>query len=124
MIIVDSSGWLEYFADSVNADNFADAIQDVQNLVVPTITLYEVFKKILIEKDETAALMIVGHMKQGLVVDLNDELSISAAMLGKKHKLALADSIILATALKNNALVLTQDADFKDIESVQYFEKK
>lgn len=121
--IVDSSGWLEYFANTKNAKNFAEAIEDNKNLIVPTITIYEVFKKILLEKDKDIALEIAAHMKQGTVIDLDIELALLAGKLGKDLKLPMADSIILATTIKHNATLLTQDADFKNIENVKYFKK-
>jgi len=123
MNIVDSSGWLEYFADSANAKNFSTAIEDTKNLLIPTIILYEVFKKILLEYGDNQALRIVAHMKQGKVIDINIELALSAAKLSAELKLPMADSIILATARKNNAIIWTQDADFKGIDKVKFFQK-
>lgn len=123
MNIVDSSAWLEYFANSKQAEHFAKTIEDAQNLLVPTITLYEVFKKVLTEKNEHAALQIVAHMKTGRVIDLNMNLALVAGNLSKKMKLPMADSIILATAQEHDATIWTQDADFKNIKGVKYFAK-
>ena len=121
--VVDSSGWLEYFADSKNAKNFAKAIENTAELIIPVISLYEVFKKILHAKGEHAALLAIAHMKQGKVIDLDMDIALLAAKLAEKNRLPMADSLILATAKRNNAIVLTQDSDFKGLEGVQYFSK-
>jgi predicted nucleic acid-binding protein len=122
--IVDSSCWLEYLAGSKVGDQVSIAVEDLGSLIVPSITLYEVFKKLLAEKDEDSALLAVAHMKQGSVVDLDSDLSIYAAKIGKEKKLPLADSIIYATAMKYDCILWTQDKHFKDLENVRYFEKE
>jgi predicted nucleic acid-binding protein len=124
MNIVDSSCWLEYLAGSGIGEEVARAVEDTQNLYVPSIILYEVFKKLLIVKDEDVALFVIAQMKQGNVIDLDGDLSIFAARLGKECNLALADSIIYATAQKHNCILWTQDKHFKDLKSVRYFRKK
>ncbi|MGH8321187.1 MAG: type II toxin-antitoxin system VapC family toxin [Terriglobia bacterium] len=124
MNVVDSSAWLEFFADGPNAGQFAKAITDIARLVVPSITLLEVFKRILQQRDTNAALRAIAAMRQGRVVDLDVEIALSAAKLGLTHKLPLADSVILATARKHRASIWTQDADFEGLESVRYFAKK
>lgn len=122
--IVDSSGWLEYLADSKNAKNFAKAIEDVKKLIVPVITIYEVFKKVILEKDESTALKVIAHMKQGEVIDLNLQLSLLAVQYGKQYKLPMADSIIYATAMLTESYIWTQDSDFKGLDAVKYFTKQ
>lgn len=124
MNIVDSSGWLEYFAGSLNAGNFAKAIENTKELIVPAVIVQEVFRKILTERDEDTALQVVAHMKQGKIVDLDLDLALSAAKLGKKLKLPMADSMIMAVAMKYEATIWTQDADFKGLQNVKYFEKR
>ena len=124
MNVVDSSGWLEYFINAKNAAFFASAIVDAQNVIVPTISLFEVFKRILVEKNRDDALEAIALMKEGHVVDLDDNLALVAAELSYELKLPLADSIILATARVNNATLWTQDAHFKDLEGVKYLQKK
>jgi toxin FitB len=121
--VVDSSAWLEYFADGANADHFADVIEKPAELLVPVITLLEVFKRISQQRDETTALQYVAIMQQSKVVDLDAALAIRAAALGIRHKLPLADSIIYATAQAANAKVWTQDADFAGLPDVHYFAK-
>jgi toxin FitB len=124
MNVVDSSGWLEYFADGPNADFFAPAIENASELVVPSLSMYEVFKRVLQQRGEDDALQAVGVMAQGLVVDLNMEIAINAAKISVELRLPMADSIILATARAYSATFWTQDADFQDIEGVQYVEKR
>ena len=123
MNIVDSSAWLSYFADDKNAQYFAEPIEDTTNLLVPSITLTEVFKIILRQRDEDVALAAIAQMKQGQVIVLDSGLSIDAAYYGIKHKLPLADSIIYATAMKYDAIIWTQDNDFEALNGVKYFPK-
>lgn len=124
MNIVDSSAWLEYFANTKNAKNFSKVIEDSNLLLVPSIILYEVFKKVLSEKSEDMALRIIAHMKQGRIIDLDLEIALWAAKLAIEHKLPMADSIILASAKKHHATIWTQDADFKGLPDVKFFTKK
>ena len=120
MNVVDSSGWLEYFADGPNSDFFSTAIEDTSHLIVPSISLTEVFKVVLRQREESEALQAVALMQQGKVVSLDVFLSLSAAKLGVELKLPLADSIILATARAYDATVWTQDSDFEGIDGVEY----
>ena len=123
MNVVDSSGWLEYFADGRNASRFAAPLKDLEALVVPSVSIYEVFKVLLREAGEEAALQAASAMQRGVVVDLTPQISISAALLSIKHSLPMADSIILATARESEATVWTQDVDFKGLDNVKYFPK-
>jgi toxin FitB len=122
--VVDSSGWLEYFTLGNNAEYFITPIQDLENLIVPTICVYEVFKRLLVERDEDAALLAVGLMSHGHEVELDRRIAIEAAQISRELKLAMADSIILATAQAHQATLWTQDEHFKDIEGVNYIAKK
>ena len=124
MNLVDSSGWLEYFADGPNAGSFARPIEDVASLIVPSISLLEVFKRVLQQRSETDALRAVAMMQQGRVVDLDSELALTAAKLGNVLRLPLADSVIYATARKFDAALWTQDNDFEGLEGVHYFPKR
>jgi len=124
MNVVDSSAWLEYFADGPNASFFAPAIEDARRLVVPTICLLEVFKVIARQRPVKDAVDRIAHMRQGMVVDLTPELALAAATLGIEHKLPLADSVILATAQAHRAAVWTQDADFENLPGVHYRAKR
>ncbi len=123
MNLVDSSGWLEYFADGENADFFAPAIETVDELVVSAINLYEVFKKVFQQRGEDAALQAVAAMQAGKVVEVDATLAITAAKISAEMSLPMADSIILATARMHQATLWTQDADFEGIEGVRYIEK-
>lgn len=123
MNLVDSCGWLEYFADTPYADFYAAAIEDTTTLIVPTICILEVFKRVLQQRGEDAALQIVAVMHQGQIVSLTESIALKAAKVGSELKLPLADSVILATAQIYGALVWTQDAHFKDIEDIKYIEK-
>ena len=123
MNLVDSSGWLEYLADGPNAEYFAPPIEDTGRLIVPTMSVLEVFKRVLQQRSENEALQAVALMRQGKVVDLDADLALSAAKLGREHGLPLADSVILATARKFGATVWTQDSDFENLEGVRYIAK-
>jgi len=123
MNVVDSSGWLEYFADGPNARHFSKPLLDASGLIVPTITIYEVFKVVLREKDEGAAIRAIALMRQGTVVDLDQELAIQAAKLSIDYKVPMADSIIIATARRYDATIWTQDEDFERLSGVNYFKK-
>ncbi len=124
MNIVDSSGWLSYFADEPNAKYFLPPLSDSNLLVVPVITIYEVFKVILRESGENEALQAVVAMQKGKVVDLSTPLAMAASRMSLEHQLPMADSIILATALEFKAIIWTQDLDFSNIKNVKYFPKK
>lgn len=120
MNLVDSSAWLEYFADGPNADQFSRPIEATASLLVPTLALFEVFKRICQQRDEEAALRAVAMMEQGRVVELDRATAIEAARLSLAHKLPMADSIMLATAQREGATLWTQDSDFERIEGVRY----
>ena len=120
MNIVDSSGWLEYFASGPNAQFFSLPLQNTAELIVPAITLYEVFKTVLRQRNESDALQAVALMLQGSVIDLSATISIMAAKISLGEKMPMADSIILATARLYQATVWTEDADFEGIAGVQY----
>ncbi len=123
MNVVDSSGWLEYFADGRNADFFAPSIEKFEELIVPSISIFEVFKRILQQRSEDAALQAIVAMQQGKVIDLDSTIAIHAAKLSATLKIPMADSIILETARANNATVWTQDADFEGLDGVQYIKR-
>lgn len=123
MNLVDSSGWLEYFADGENSDFFTSAIEDVDNLIVSTINLYEVFKKILQQRDETDALQAVSLMQQGKIIEIESTIALNAAKLSYDLKLPMADSLILATAKLHGAILWTQDSDFENIPNVKFIKK-
>lgn len=120
MNVVDSSGWLEYFADGPNAAFFAGAVEATEELIVPTINLYEVFKRVLQQRGENDALEAAALIMQGKVIPLDATLTLSAAKLSADLRLPLADSVILATARAEGAVLWTQDAHFSSLEGVRY----
>ena len=123
MNLVDSSGWLEFFSDGKNADTFSVPLYDVENLIVPTISIYEVFKVVLREKGENEALQTVAVMIQGTVIDLSFEISIQAVKFSLENKVPMPDSIIYTTGKLYNATIWTQDDDFLNLPNVKYFKK-
>jgi predicted nucleic acid-binding protein len=124
MNIVDSSGWLEYFADGPNASFFAPPRAKTSDLLVPSITIYEVFQVVLRQRGQSEALQAVALMQQGSVADLSVEISILAARMSIEYRLPMADSIILATSRVHGAILWTQDCDFERIDGVQYPAKR
>ena len=124
MNVVDSAVWLEYFADGPNAATFARPIEAPAGLLVPTHSLFEVFKRVCQQRDEESALRAVAMMEQGRVVDLDRVTALEAARLSLAHGIPMADSVMLATARRAEATLWTQDADFEGIEGVKYFPRR
>ena len=122
MNVVDSCGWLEYLADGPNAGFSAPAITNLAELVVPSISIYEVFKRVLQQRSVGDALSVAATMQQSTVVDLDATLALRAAQMSVELRLPMADSIILATARTYRATLWTQDADIKGLDGVQYIE--
>ena len=123
MNLVDSSGWLEYFADGRNAKFFAPSLEDTDNLIVSTINIYEVFKRVLQQRGEDAALQAVALMHQANIADVTSPIAMDAANLSAKLKLPMADSIIFATARAYGATLWTQDADLDGLPNVRFTKK-
>ena len=124
MNIVDSSGWLEYFAAGPNAQRFLPALKDPESLVVPVVSIYEVFKVVLRESGENAAIQAVMAMQKATVAEMTPALAMAAAKISLELSLPMADSIIVATARRYDAVIWTQDAHFKNLRGVKYFAKK
>ncbi len=120
MNLVDSSAWLAYFADEPTADYFAEAIEESDLLVVPSVCIYEVFKVVLRERGEDDAFSAIAAMEQGSVIDLDANLAMEVALVGLEEGLAFADSVIYTIAKKHNATLWTQDAHFSSKPGVQY----
>lgn len=123
MNVIDSSGWLEYFAEGKNADFFVPPILELENVIVPVICIYEVFKVIVREKNKSAALLAVAVMQQAEIIDINQDIALSAAELSLQKKIPIADSFIYTIARKRNAILWTQDSDFKELPEVEYIAK-
>jgi predicted nucleic acid-binding protein len=119
--LVDSCGWLEYFADGPAADFYAPALEDGSRLLVPTVCLYEVFKRVLQQRGEDDAIGAAAVMQQGRVVELDESIALTAARLSHAMKLPMADSVILATASLHKALIWTQDIHFAGIDGVRFY---
>ncbi len=124
MNLVDSCGWLEYLADGSNAGFFAPAIEDTEDLLVPTLCILEVFKRVLQQRGEDAALQAIALMQQGQLIDLDSGTAVTAAKIGHELKLPMADAVIVATSRIHNAVIWTQDSDLKDVEGVKYVKKR
>jgi len=124
MNVVDSSAWLEYFADGPNASAFAQAVEATDELIVPTICLYEVFKSVLRQRGESAALSAIALMRQGQMIPLTERIALLAADLSLQTRLPMADSVILATARLHRAHIWTQDADFDGLDDVTFVAKQ
>lgn len=123
MNIVDSSGWLSYFADEPSAKHFQAPLQDIQTLIVPSIIIYEVTKVVLRESGSNEAVQVIAAMQKGRVVDLTAKLAVDASQISLQYKLPMADSIILTTARYYHAIIWTQDAHFASIPGINYFQK-
>jgi len=121
--IVDSSGWLEYFADGPNAVHFSGPLQDRDSLVVSAISMFEVFRVVSRERSESAAFRAVAAMRGGRVIDVDPALAVAAARLAASHGLPMADSLILAAARAADAVLWTQDAHFEGLPGVKFFPK-
>lgn len=123
MNLVDSSGWLEYLVDGKNAKFFAPVIENTDELIVSVVNIYEIYKKVLLEKDESTAIQVVGLMQQARVIDVTPSIAIQAAKFSYEFRIPMADSIIYTTARMNDSIVWTQDVDFKNLDGVKYCKK-
>jgi len=122
--VVDSSGWIELFTDGPQASRFVALLDSEATLVVPVISILEVFKWVLREHSEAQAIQAVAAMQRGLVVDLDSTLAIAAAQLSHTLRLPMADSIILATARTHQARLYTMDANFRGLNDVEMIPKQ
>jgi predicted nucleic acid-binding protein len=120
MNVVDTSGWIEFLFEGPNAAVFAPLVEDVDNLLVPVICLYEVFKKVNSVADEAKALQAIGQMKQGRVMEVTESIALRAALISLKHRIPMADSLILSTAWSEQATLWTQDEHFAGLPGVEY----
>ena len=123
MNVVDSSGWLEYFSGGPNSDKFEIPLKDSSSLIVPVITIYEVFKVVLREAGENEALQAVASMQKGSVIELTTSIAMNASRISLKYSLPMADSIILSTAQSYGCVIWTQDSDFESLPNVNFFLK-
>ncbi|GAB6194199.1 PIN domain-containing protein [Desulfocastanea catecholica] len=123
MIIVDSCGWLEWFTDGQLADKYKQYLTAPENILMPAIILYEVYKVLKREVGEEKALLAAGYMKNSPVIPFDDTLALAAADIALQDNLAMADAIIVATSRAHNCRIIPSDADLKDQTNVEYIPK-
>lgn len=124
MNVVDSSAWIEYYTGGPNAQYFSAAILDREALIVPAICLYEVFKWVLMHRSESDALTAATDMQQSAVIPVHNGIALSAARLSVELRLPMADSLVLATAHEYEAILWTQDENFKNLPGVRFKQRK
>ena len=124
MIIVDSCGWLEWFTDGELANKYRQYLADRENLLMPAIILYEVYKILKREVNEEKALLAVGYMKNAPVIPLDETLALSAADIALQESLGMADAIIVATSRLYNCTIISSDSDLKNQPNVSFIQKK
>ena len=123
MILVDTSGWIEIFTAGPLADKFLEFLGEKAEVVTPTVVIYEVYKKLKRDTSQKIADQAIAQLQQTRVIPLTPEIAVYAAELSLKHSLAMADAIVYATALQNNAILATSDKDFENLDGVKYFYK-
>jgi predicted nucleic acid-binding protein len=121
--LVDSSGWLEFFTDGPLAEQYASHLTDLDDIFTPTLVLYEVYKRIRRERGEEEALTAAAQLKKTRLVPLTETVAIRAAEVSLEHRLAMGDAVVYATAILNDAILVTSDSDFAAIPGVVYLEK-
>lgn len=119
MILVDSSGWIDFFTNGKNSEQFFSHLKDLKNVVTPTIVLYEVYKKMKRDLSEQEALEAAAQMLKTKIVPISEEIALSAADISLEHHLAMADSIVYATALEHHCRVITMDQDFAKLSNAE-----
>jgi predicted nucleic acid-binding protein len=124
VIVLDSSGWLEFFTDGPHVEEFASRLRNPENVLTSTVAIYEVYKWIKRERSEEEAVRAIATMKKTRVIDLTEELALTAADLSLTHKLAMADSMMLSVARSHGAELMTTDAGFEGVPGVTIFSKK
>jgi predicted nucleic acid-binding protein len=123
VIVVDSSGWIEFFTDGPLADEYAKRFRNLPSVVTPVIVLYEVYKRLKRDLSEDDALVAVSVMQRSRIASLTQQLALLAADLSLAHGLAMADAMVLATAESHGAELVTSDSDFEGIAGVTYLPK-
>jgi len=124
MVVVDSCGWLEWFTDGALADEYRPYLEDIDDLIVPSIVLYEVYKFLKREAGEEKALLATGYIKNARIIPLDDILALKAADIALEHRIAMADAIVAATAEMHDSVLITSDADLKDLANVKFLPKR
>jgi len=124
MFIVDSCGWLEWYTDGDLADEYRQYLEKKDQLLVPAIVLYEVYKIMKREAGEEKALLAFGHMKNSEVISFDENLALQAADLSLLHNLAMADAIVYATACRKSCKLITSDKDLMGLPEVTFISSK
>ena len=119
-VLLDSSGWIEFFTGGPLAEQYAPYLTSRHQLITPTVVLYEVYKKIKRERGEETALLFAGRLSATQVVQLTESIALLAADVSLRHGLAMADAIVYATAQDQEAEVVSGDADLKNLPGVVY----
>jgi len=117
-ILMDSSGWIEFFTGGPLAHRYSTYLTPAHEIVTPTIVLYEVYKKIKRERGEETAVLLAGRISATQIIPLTESVALLAADLSLQHGLAMADAIVYATARDQEAQLVTGDADLKDLPDV------
>ncbi len=123
MNVVDSSGWIEYFLDTASADNFASAIEQTNQLIVPALAFFEVHRFLSRTVDASQRDTCLDIMRRSKVVELTTARAIAASNMAQQHRLAMADAVMYSIAREFNATFWTQDIDYKDLPGVSYHAK-
>ena len=124
MTVIDTSGWLEYLADGALAAQYEKYLAKPETIITPSITLSEVYKKVKKAKGAEVALAVVAQIEKTTVIAMDEEIAIMAADLALDHSLALPQAIAYATALREEAQLLTADPHLKGLQQVTFLEKK
>jgi predicted nucleic acid-binding protein len=123
MILVDSSGWIDFFTDGGNAAKYGSYLEKLSEVVTPTIVLYEVYKLVKRERTEEEALLAAAQIQKTRIVPLSDSLALAAADVSLEFRLAMADSIVYATARAEDAELVTSDSDLRNLPGVTFLPK-
>lgn len=124
MKVIDSSGWIEYFSKGPLISAYRSHIRSLHELVTPSIVVYEVVKKMLLDSGEEAAAEAAGQIGKTQIIVLDNAIAISAAQISIKRKLPMADAIIYATAQSLHATLVTSDEHFNGLPGVEYIPRK
>ncbi len=122
MIIMDSYGWIEYFAGGPLSDKYQKYLADPKNIITPVIVVYEVYKKIKRERGEKAALETLTHITRTNIVPLDETLAVKATDISLDFRLPMADAIVYASGVIKNCKIVTSDPHFKGLPKVIFIE--
>jgi predicted nucleic acid-binding protein len=124
VILVDSSGWIEYFTGGANANKYGGYLEQTSQVVTPTVVLYEVYKIVKRERTEEEALLAAAQIQKTRLIPLSESLALAAADVSLEFRLAMADSVVYATARTEDAELVTSDGDLRGLPGVTYLPKR